>query len=459
MGIFIGDFLKIEPEWLLGFLGGFILVLVVFWRDIFWRLVLFILIGLIGGLTYYRIWDNRQFSKVLPFGHEVSFVGEIIDHPDFFPSQARYRVSYQEINVQIIVGRYPEYHYGDKLMLKGALKKPNDYLFRQGILGEMFNPEVQRIGRGGKLLTRAIYQVRDRFEASLNRSLSEPYASFAAGLVLGSKGNIPDSLTSDFNRTGTTHIIAVSGYNVTIIIIYIGLFLGLFSRKLRFWGSILAILAFVVMTGAPASVIRAGILAGLITFGRYQGRRINMLILILLTASTMLLFNPYALKYDLSFELSFLAFIGLVYLSPLVENLKLVRWLPKNLKSSLSETLGAQLMVLPILIFSFGRVSLLSPIVNVLILWLIPLSMLLVFLVGISGLISIGLGQIAGFLGWFPLKYIIVVVETFSKIPWVSLTFKTADWWWMVIFYGVIGLAVLKLKRQGKFQTNLDEKY
>lgn len=446
VGIFLGDILKIDLWWLAGFSIGLVVALVIFWHEKYLRLSLFALIGLFIGLGYFQAWDIRQRSVILPIGEEISFEGRVVDHPDFSASQARYRLSFHETKIQITSGRYPEYAFGDKLQVKGTVKKSNDYYFHQGVLGVVNNPEIEKIGEGGKIITKTLYQIRDRFEDSLNRSLSEPYASFAAGLLLGSRRNIPDSLLSDFNRTGTTHIVAVSGYNVTIIIINIGLLLGLFSRRWRFWGSLLAILAFVVLTGAPASVVRAGLLAGLIAWGRYEGRRINILILLLFTASLMLLFNPYALKYDISFELSFLAFIGLVYFSPLFEGLKIFRFLPEIIKSALSETLGAQLMVLPILIYNFGQLSLVSPLANVLILWLVPFSMLAVFLVGIFGLIWFPLGKISGFLGFLFLKYIIVAVEGLSKISWASLPMKVSGWWWVAVFYGLTALLIVKFK-------------
>lgn len=420
-------------------------MLILFWQDFYFRFSLIILIGLFAGLSFYRFWDDRQRAIILPFNEDLQFEGQIVGHPDFLSSNASYVVSFQKTKIQIVASRYPEYQYGDILKIKGTLKTSNDYQFHQGILGVIYNPEtLEKIGQKGNILTKIVYQIRDRFEQSLNKSLSEPYASFAAGLVLGSKRNIPDSLMSDFNRTGTTHIVAVSGYNVTIIIVYIGLILGILSRKLKFWGSLIIILGFVVMTGASASVVRAGILAALVAWGQFEGRRINMTILLLLVAFLILLFNPYALKFDISFQLSFLAFAGLVYLSKPIAALKVIKWLPKFWKLTLAETLGAQIAVLPILIYYFGRVSIVSPIVNILILWLIPAAMLAVFAIGISGLIFVTLGQVIGYLGWILLKYIIVVIEIFSRISWASFELKTASWWWMAIFYFLISLLIYK---------------
>ena len=445
VGIFFGDLIHVDLWWVVGIAAGILLALIVQWREEYWRMGLLILFGLIIGLGYFNFWDIRQKAIVLPFGKEQTIEAPIVGHPDFSGNQANYVLKFNKTKIRLTAGRYPEYHYGDVLRFKGKIQESYPYFFHQGILGQVYSEEtIEKTDHRGNIIIKYIYLIRDKFEESLNRSLSEPYASFAAGLVLGSKRNIPDSLMSDFNRTGTTHIVAVSGYNITIIIVNLGILFGLISRKFKFWGSIASILVFVIMTGAPASVVRAGILAGLVAFGRFEGRRINMTILLLLVALVILFFNPYALKFDISFQLSFLAFAGLVYLSPIISNLKIIKWLPGLLKNTFSETLGAQVMVLPILIIYFGRVSIVSPVVNILILTFVPLTMGLVFAIGIGGLIWATLGQIIGYLGWFLLKYIIIVVENFSKIPFAAYQLKTSDWWWLPIIYLLIGLIILK---------------
>lgn len=422
--------------------------LIGFWPKIYFRLALFILISFCFGLGYFYFWDHRQKAVVIPFDQEITIEGQIVGFPDISGSQSRYFLKWQDHKIQLATNRYPEYQYGDQLKIKGVLKPPNDYLFHQGVLAAVYFPEtVEKKGNAGNFFLKKIFSLRQNFENILDRSLNEPYASFAAGIVLGSKRNIPDSLMSAFNRTGTTHIIAVSGYNVTIVTVYIGLLLGIFSRRFKFWGVILAILIFVLMTGAAASVVRAGILAGLVAWGYYEGRRINMTILLLLVASLMLLFNPYMLKYDISFQLSFLAFMGLVYFSPILASWKIFKWLPALPKNLLTETLGAQIFVLPILIYYFGRVSLVAPIVNVLILWLIPASMLIIFIIGLFGFIFLPLAQIIGFLGWLLLKYILIIVEKFSALSWASFEIKTSQWWWMVLFYAIIGALLIKFKK------------
>lgn len=452
LGIFLGDFFKVDLWWVYGILLGLILILILFWKTKTWRLVLFVIIGLCLGATYYRFWDNRQKDVKLSYGQNTSFKGAIVGEPEVVNNQSRYIVQYQNTKIQIVTGRFPEYKYGENLRILGMLKSPNDYSFHQGILGIIYNPEkIEKVETQNSSIKvkaiRIVYLIKNKFENILNRTLPEPYSAFAAGLVFGSKTNIPDSLMSEFNITGTTHIVAVSGYNVTIIVIYIGIFFGLFSRKLKFWGVLVFILAFVIMTGASASVLRAGILSSMIAWGRYEGRRVNMTILLFLVADLMLLFNPYAIKYDISFQLSFLAFVGLIYLAPIISSWRIFIRVPKVIKSVFSETISAQIMVLPILVFYFGRVSIISPVVNILILWIIPLTMLMVFLVGIGGLIWLNFGQAISLLCFLVLKYIIVVVEYFSKYSWASVQINTNDWWWITLYLIGISLIIFKFSK------------
>lgn len=452
VGTFFGDLIHLDIWWLVGIIFGLILALIIVWQEIVnFRLGFLILIGLMIGLAYYNFYDIHQNTIKLSYSQESIIEGQVVGHPNFSGARAQYVLRVSGTKIQLTTSRYPEYHYGDILRFKGGIQKSSDYLFHQGVVGQTQGEEsVEKIGNHGNAAIRMIYNIRDKFEQSLNKSLNEPFASFAAGLVLGSKRNIPDSLMTDFNRTGTTHIVAVSGYNLTIVMVWIALFLGIFSRGLKFWGSLVIITAFVIMTGAPASVVRAGILAGLVLLGHFEGRRINMTILLLVVATLMLFLNPYALKFDIGFQLSFLSFAGLVYLGPLISKLRLIKSFPDFIKMTFSETMAAQLMVLPILIYYFGRVSIVSPIVNILILWLIPVTMALIFLIGVSGLVWISLGQILGYLGWLLLKYIIIVVETFSKISWASWQIKTESWWWLIIFYCVLGLIIYQYRNLRK---------
>lgn len=456
LGIFLGDLLRMSLWWLIGLSAGCILGLFIQWKHILWRIGLFILLGILLGLGYYNIWDQKQKSLIINYDKEDKIQGEIIGYPNFEGASATYLLKYKNTKISLETGRYPEFEYGDVLEFKGKIKKPSDYNFHKNISGEVrIEGEIKKIGYEGNIFYKNLYLIREKFENSLNKILPEPYAAFASGITIGSRSNIPDSLMSDFKRTGTTHLVAVSGYNVTIVIMYIAVLIGLISRKFKFWGSLVIIISFVILTGGQASVLRAGILAALVLFGRYEGRRINMTILLFLTAVIMLIFNPYGLKYDVSFQLSFLAFSGIIYLTPIIISWGVVKYLPDLISRPLAETLGAQIMVLPIIIYYFGQISFISPVVNILVLSVIPLGMGLVFLVGIIGLIYIPIGKMISFILYIVLKYIIIIVENFSKLPFASYYVKIDTWWWLPVIYLMILLVIVKLKNRHEKESDL----
>ena len=459
IGIFLANFFMPNWWWL-----GIIIVFLAFalwqwWPNIFYRLVVFCLLGLFLGFGYFKIYDQIQNNHHLVYGQDIKIQGVIAAPPKIMPTKIQAILKYENTQILIDLPRYPEYQYGDVLEFDGNITDPRTiqtidnfnygkYLLHQNTRGWAKNPQnIQKIGEKGNGVAKVIYHASQTFQDTLSKTLPEPYASFQIGLLFGNRSvQIPDSLTSAFNRTGTTHMVAVSGYNVTIIVSSLALCFALFSRRFSFWASLLVIVVFIVMTGASASVIRAGILGILVSWGRLEGRRINHIILLLFTASVMLLFNPYQIQNDISFQLSFLAFSGLVFVSTKIKTLPLVNKLPSVIGAVFAETMGAQIMCLPILIYNFGMISLVAPLVNVLVLPFVPLAMFLGFLTGLSGLVWLKLGQFTGNLSWIVLKYILVIVESFSRFSWAAVLWKLSDWWWIPPYYAII----LSLVYQGK---------
>lgn len=459
VGVFIADFLRIDFGWLIGIIIGIIIALVVFWQDIWYRLIIFGLIGLVLGIGYYGWWDWRENQKNLAYGQQLTTNGIVTERPEINGAKQNIIISYNQTKILIQAPRYPEYKYADTLEIKGKIQNPAEiepfdnfdygqYLLHRGIRGLIQNPESTSLTKTPPLpkwsnlqvwFYKIIYFIGDKFQTSLNKILPEPYAALQSGLILGSKtSNIPDSLTSAFNRAGVTHIIAVSGYNVTVIISALAILLMMFSRRWAFWGSLIAVLIFVILTGATASVVRAGVLSMLVAYGKSIGRRPYYPVLILFVAAVMLLFNPYALKSDVSFQLSFLAFVGLIFLAPKLGEIKILKFMPEKIRQIFCETMSAQAAVLPILLYNFGILSIVAPLANILILPLVPLSMLLGFIAGLAGIVWLWLGKIAGLVAWLLLKYIIVVVEFLSRLHFAAINIKTSEWFWIPIYYFII---------------------
>lgn len=470
VGLFIAEWVGLDLWWTGGIIIGLISGLVLFWFELLWRWVFFCLLGLFLGVGYFYAYDNIQNSHQLIYDQKFSITGQILEPIQVKPTKTQAILEYQNSKILVDLPLYPRYEIGNVLTFSASIQNPRDieifdnfnygeYLLDKNIHGLVKNPEGITTLALPKCewcnikinFLKSLYYISDKFQTSILKILPEPYASFQAGLLLGNRvTQLPDSITSAFNRTGTTHIVAVSGYNVTIIISILALCFALFSRRAAFWATLISILFFIIMTGGSASVVRAGLLGGLVAWGKLEGRRINHLILILFVASLMLLFNPYQLKGDVSFQLSFLAFIGLVYISPMIASSKIIAKIPVIARTIFTETMSAQIAVLPILIYNFGIVSLVAPLTNILILPVIPLAMLLGFIAGLGGLIWLPLGKIAALIAWIPLKYIILIVEAFSRLHWAAMTLKTSEWWWIPLYYFMILLLIYNFKHKNK---------
>lgn len=376
--------------------------------------------------------------------------------------------------------RYPEYKIGDELELRGLLQKPENYsdfdyvsyLAKEDVFSTISFPLIEKIGEEkGSKPTIFLAKTKRAFEKKIDEVLPEPHSSFLKGLLLGERESLPQDLVENFKRTGTTHIVALSGYNITLVarfILVLLLFLTI-PFYLSFWVASFAIILFVVMAGASPSVVRAGIMGILVLLAGREGRPYHITNALAFAGVLMLWQNPKILRFDAAFQLSFLATLGLVYLSPRVEIfLDRVRsklsFLPSKLslgqdttghhrsfsvKQVFAETLSAQLAVLPLLVFLFGRVSLISPLTNILVLVAVPYSMAAGFFAALLGFVYYPFGQVAGWVVWALLEYKLRVIDLFAKLPLASIEIKG----WMIIPLAVPYLWLLwnlKNKKIGK---------
>lgn len=263
------------------------------------------------------------------------------------------------------------------------------------------------------------------FISVINSSLPEPQASLLSGILFGVKAHMPREFYNNLVTTGTLHIIALSGMNISILINLTAkttLFLG---RKASSIFTVCLIVLFVLFVGASPSLIRAVIMGNLSLLAIYFGRRDWGLLSLFLAAGIMLLYD-FSLVKNLSFQLSFFATFGIILANREVECQirygllnQFFYWLKENLKV----TLSAQLFTLPIIFYNFHRVSLIAPVANLLLEWVIQPVMVLGFIAGILGFLWYPLGIIIGWVVWVPLTYFVLVVETLAKVPGASINF------------------------------------
>ncbi|MEK7126668.1 MAG: ComEC/Rec2 family competence protein [Patescibacteria group bacterium] len=296
---------------------------------------------------------------------------------------------------------------------------------------------------GGSFLFDFLRSLNSLFSKQLATIFNEPYGGFMAGLLLGNRSEISYDLMQNFNTVGLTHIIAISGYNITLVIsIVCGLF-SFLSRKKRVIFSIVFVVCFVILVGSSASVVRAAVMGIIGLVAVYFGRVYVASVSLIASAFFMNLWNPRLLVYDVGFELSVLATAGLVYVSAFVsENFvnKYFKFLPAfaGIRESFSMTLSAQIFVLPLILVYFGRLSLVSPIANLIVLPFIPWIMLFGFLSGFANFFSGWLGNFFGFTAYILMKLVISIIGGFAILPFAAIKIEWFGFWMAATCYFLI---------------------
>ena len=420
------------------------------------------------------IWRTESALVQIEKAPTGNFEGAVV-----IMAEPRFKEDYQTLTLQGSSSRfiayvpvYPKYEYGDVLEISCKLERPENKYEKFNYVRFLAKDEIFRICKSPKispksdlvteLLSRGdmikigffkgVYKVKHALEAKVAELFSQPEGAYLAGLLLGGDDRLPKDVAEDFRRTGTTHTVAVSGYNITIlaqVLTFLAILAG-FWRPQAFWVAIVGIVFFVLMIGSPASAVRAAVMGILILWAAKQGRLANSMRAIVLAAALMVWFSPFSLLYDVGFQLSFLAALGIVTIyAPLAEKFN-VKTDFLELKSILLVTIAAQLGVLGILIYTFESFSPISLLANLLILPAIPYIMLSGFGVVLLGFVFVPVAKLLSLIVWTALHLEIKVIELLSEIPWASVEIKGLSWVWLVGYYVFLGLFIGYLKKENK---------
>jgi competence protein ComEC len=320
------------------------------------------------------------------------------------------------------------------------------YLERYNIYGVMAYPKILilKTNRASKVKF-WLLKVKQSFIHRLEKFLPEPQNSLALGVLIGAKRGLPTQILDNFNRSGTSHIVAVSGYNIAIIVSALSILAWVFGRSWSFWVSLLFILGFVIIAGASPSVIRAGVMGMLLLLGFKLGRLYSVMPALVLAGSLMLWQNPKILLADIGFQLSFCATLGIILFMPLWEELAKNWSKLAGLKSIFFVSVSAILATLPITLPTFSQISLVALPANLLVLPAVPLAMLFGFLT-VLPITAPGFAFLAtGFL-----TYILLVVEKLGSWPLAVVNLKVGVmgqlmlWLALGLIYGSLRQLVLK---------------
>lgn len=427
---------------------------------------------LILGVRWYSVYQSTLGETLQFSSRHVEFDAYLDEDPSLREKSQRITVTVTDPSLDIYgervimsVPKYPRYQYGTKLHIKGELQRPENfetergefnyraYLAAKDIFYTINRPQISFINNdGGNRITRGLLTFKRKFVHYLEEVLGEPHSSLAAGLLVGEKHSLSEELLDDFRRVGLTHIIVLSGYNIAIVVQTIGLVLSFLPRRLRIILSAISVVLFSVMVGGGATVIRSMVMALIALFGEYIKKDYSPLRALLIAGYGMVFHSPLIAVYDPSFQLSFIATLGLILLGKPLE--KHFTWLPERygVRALVSSTCATQIAVIPLILYLSGSISVGGLLVNFLVLPAVPITMLSVFLTGITGFISYWGLYAFGIVSHVLLQYELMMVTWWSKFSWMSLEFyislTTALIWYGVYICIFIASIMLQLRKQ-----------
>jgi competence protein ComEC len=487
IGIYLGS--KIALPWGIVFIGLIPICIIPFLLQHKKHLLLaaFCLLALFGGCLRLQSSLSVVTDQHLQFYNDkgtAEIEGMVCNEPEDRNVTSIFQLAATKIQIDdakkeisgkavIRVPRYHEYHYGDILKVTGNLETPpqfdefdyKGYLARQGIYSVINYPQIEVLdtGKGFKPLG-WIYSLRNHLSQSLSFALPEPQASLAQGILLGLRGKMPYSLQEAFSRTGTAHLLAISGLHLSIIIgIFLSAGIWFFGRRysIYIWIAFLAIWLYALLTGMRPPVVRGAVMGSMFLIAAYLGRQRSASTALASAAAVMVGIEPQVL-WDASFQLSFLAMAGLILLSPYFQS-----WARKGIAitigkegtaaslcnfvaDSFAVTLAAILATWPVIAYYFDVVSFVGLPATFFALLALPGIIITAALVAGAGLFAPLLAQILGWIAWLFLSYFIFIVQAFDALPFSSASLSSIHIWQICIYYASIAtiMAVINYRRQ-----------
>lgn len=470
LGIFLGSLITIvAPTAVLLFVSLSLITIVVLFRreQIVVKLGLCVLLLILGAWRYQSVQpsDTSVWVQSLNEGSEVTLVGQIVGDPERVGEVLRLEVGSArgglrledgtELEGKVLVRthRYPEYRYGDEIEVTGAPKTPpefedfsyRDYLATRGIYSLINFAQVRKLSSGnGNRIYATLLNFRHLLEEKISLVLPEPESSLIAGVVLGVKRNLPENFYEALQKSGTLHVIVVSGTNIVYVITALLGASGFLRRPVQIFFAVLGVLAYAVMVGGGAAVWRATLMGLTVLLAAVLGRRRLAQEALFLSAATLLLANPMGL-WQVGFQLSFAATAGIIFLQDLIEFR--LQALPPKIRDGLVTTVAAQIAVLPIITHNFQTFSLVSPLSNLLIFLLVPAITIMGAALAFAALIWLPLGGLLAPLVFVPAKLFVTIVKMSAQIPFAQVAVTKVPVFVWVGYYSVLAMIVIRCRK------------
>jgi len=469
LGFFVGIILIINQ-----FVSIWFVVLVLSWGllglFLAWRypvsrfwLVIFCLIcfGLSAGLWRGASKTNWIDNVCVGLGKSPS--GLVVTEPvaSEFSQRLIVRPDNQDFNILLFVKRGEAWSYGDRIKFRGNLEVPKNF---QTDTGQEFayknylrKDDILCLGRGGQTtllssghgssIKQTLSVIKKEFLNIINHYLPEPQSSLLSGILLGVQSSLPSTVSEDYRRAGLTHILVLSGQNISIVASFLMILFGWSGPTISFVIVVVGLILFTLMAGAGASVVRATLMGLLVVLARATGRPYAGGLALVTAGALMVWFNPRLLVFDLGFQLSFLATLGLFYGTPLMS--RGLKFLPTNfgLREIASISAGAILFTSPWLAYSFGQLSLVALPANILVVPTVELTMLFGFMMAVFGLIHLPVAWPIAWLTDWLLIWNLKITQFFAHRSVAVMPIKNFSLVFVSVCYLVIFLLVIYDKK------------
>jgi competence protein ComEC len=408
-----------------------------------------LILGFVRGSQY-----NDSINKINKYiGKNLTIEGTVDDevvidgnnYDNFYLKDISINRESFETSIKTSINSREQIERGDRLILEAKITRYfTNKIFIEGII-------LNKIERND-LLTYP-QRISKLFSDNIRSVIDEPASSLGLGFLIGQKNGIQTDILDVMKIAGLTHVIVASGYNLTILIRACRRIFTKVSKYAALMSSLFLVLIFVSIAGMGPSTFRASIVVVLSLLAWYYGRRFNPLILITIAAASTVLINPSYILGDVGWQLSFAAFFGVMILAPLIRGYFFGSEKVGFVSQLLTETLSAIILTIPIISATFGNISIIAVIANLLLLPIVPASMLLVLLSGVMTAIVGPLGHLLGFTSQFIIDIFINVATYFSAINWAQISFQM-NLYLVIAYYTVVLFLIAYLY----YRTRIDLK-
>ncbi len=445
-GVFVHEHLSV----------GIVLVLLLFLGLVFWKtksktLVIAVIAGLLLGFfaTALHLSSYSWVQNETP-NQKINGSAKIISSKqNSFGYQYVAEINLKDIKQKVILetNNLNELSMGDTADFVGTITEPENFAGEYGKVFDYKNylrsKDIFFIVKSAKLsnqqkqqgfsVLKVLDNIKNQFENNLERAIHEPAVSLVEGMIVGDKGAMTKSDSDSFRKSGLIHMVVLSGYNISVVSAFVLAILRRLGRKTSLVSASVIIVLFVLMTGASATAVRAGVMGTLVLLGNLARRKIDVLRLLSFAGILMTVISPLSALYDPSFQLSFLATFGLISFGPWASSKLILITEKYGLREVVSATVGSQIMTLPYLAYSVGAVSVVSLFANVLVLPLAPFLMFFGFITGLIFLPFIHLPF--SFITSLLSKYVFAVSNFFAGLPFAMLSTSIINGWMTVLLY------------------------